>query len=713
MTTETLTQAGSHSAEAMMKGRKQTLQLVLPLLSLICLLGAFVIVPAGPLAHAIDSTVFLVAGMLLLGLMFAQRYRGLSSMTAAVTSVMTIFLLISYRISSFYTGPTYDDPQVSVLHAIYFYVPLLFMMLTLMLPHPTSGRVASLMWLSIAVLTTALSRPLWSQNPPREGLIPMLVMMWAGYPIYLLLLVRFARVNKDAFDLLEGETRHALEAQKAGEQFALELRSIFNQAAVGIAMLDADGRWMSVNQRICQITGYSAEELMQTDFQSITHPEDLSADMMLAAQLMRREIASYVLEKRYLRKDGGIVWINLSVTRIDGAGGQKDRFVSVVEDITARKHAEEGLAAMHAELESRVETRTHELQESSLRWKQRNQMLSSITELTGLLSSARDEQEACRIATIYLPRIFPGTAGRIFLATADPAEFNAVAEWARPQRHTECFGMEDCWAVRRGQAYVLTPGEEGLRCRHFLEPAEQSTYVCKPLAADGRVIGVMSMQWPPSASVQYEANAVLVRTVVEQLALALVNARLRTELQAQAIRDPLTGLYNRRHLRDCVARQLSNARRDGASVAVLVVDVDHFKRFNDEFGHDVGDQVLCSVAAAINQSLREGDMAFRYGGEEFVALLHDATADAALLCAERLRKAVSDIQLSDRGQLIPRITCSVGVAACPQDATSAELLIRAADSALYAAKQAGRDRVQRAQPVPLQLLRPRAVTTSK
>lgn len=696
-----------------MEGRRQTLQLVLPLLALICLLGAFVVVPASPFAHAIDATVFMATGIFLLGLMLVQRYRALSYAGAAVLAAVSIGALIVYRIISFYTGPTYNEEGVSVLQAIYTYVPLFFMLLTLLLPYPASGGLAVLLWLLIAGLTTALSQPLWQQTPPREGLIPLLVLLWVGYPVYLLLLVRSARVNSAAFDLLEKETRHAHAAQQAGEQLALELRSIFNQAAVGIAMLDASGRWMSVNQRVCEITGYSPEELMKIDFQRITHPDDLAADLALASQLMRREISSYVLEKRYLRKDSSIVWINLSVTRIDGASGESDRFVSVIEDITARKRAEDGLAVMHSELENRVASRTHELYESSLRWQERNQMLSSITELTGLLSSSRDEQEACRIASIYLPRIFPGTSGQIFLASADHREFGAVTQWSTPQHHMQHFGMEDCWAVRRGQAHAQMAGEEGLRCRHFLEPAEAAAYVCKPLTADGHVIGVLSMQWPLSGNLQYTTNAVLVRTVAEQLALALVNARLRTELQAQAIRDPLTALYNRRHLSESLARQLSNARRDGRSAAVLVADVDHFKRFNDEFGHDFGDQVLCSVAAAINQSLREGDMAFRYGGEEFVALLHDATAEEALLCAERLRTAISDIQLSKRGQTIPRITCSVGVAAYPQDAASADLLLRAADAALYAAKQAGRDRVRRAQSAPLQLLRASAVTTSK
>jgi diguanylate cyclase (GGDEF)-like protein len=193
-----------------------------------------------------------------------------------------------------------------------------------------------------------------------------------------------------------------------------------------------------------------------------------------------------------------------------------------------------------------------------------------------------------------------------------------------------------------------------------------------------------------------------------ELQLRETNAQLRTHLQEirslqhaleeQAIRDPLTGLYNRRYLDDTLERELRRAERQGSTVSVLVVDIDHFKRINDTHGHAAGDEMLKAFAALLRASVRGGDLACRWGGEEFVLLLHAAPSEGAAERAEALRLACSAMQVHFQGVEL-RATVSIGVACFPAHASTAAGLMRAADEALYAAKGEGRNRVKVGAPV--------------
>jgi diguanylate cyclase (GGDEF)-like protein len=174
------------------------------------------------------------------------------------------------------------------------------------------------------------------------------------------------------------------------------------------------------------------------------------------------------------------------------------------------------------------------------------------------------------------------------------------------------------------------------------------------------------------------------------------NARLglaMKELHQQASTDTLTGLYNRRHLKEILPRELLRARRNGSTLALIMADIDHFKKINDTYGHAAGDLVLKALAALLKDSIRGGDIVFRHGGEEFVVVLPETTREGARLKAESLRKAVSTLDVEFEGRALGKITSSFGVALFPDHAHEPELLLRAADEALYAAKGAGRDRV--------------------
>jgi diguanylate cyclase (GGDEF)-like protein len=174
----------------------------------------------------------------------------------------------------------------------------------------------------------------------------------------------------------------------------------------------------------------------------------------------------------------------------------------------------------------------------------------------------------------------------------------------------------------------------------------------------------------------------------------LVSAR--EKLRNQSIRDPLTGLYNRRYAEETLTRELHRATRSGQSLGVLAIDVDHFKRFNDSFGHEVGDQVLRELGGLLTRSIRGGDVASRVGGEELLILLPDAELEGALARAEQIRLSVSDLEIRHQDRPIGPITVSIGVAVFPQHGRVAEVLLRASDAALYRAKHQGRNRVSSA-----------------
>ena len=170
--------------------------------------------------------------------------------------------------------------------------------------------------------------------------------------------------------------------------------------------------------------------------------------------------------------------------------------------------------------------------------------------------------------------------------------------------------------------------------------------------------------------------------------------RALRELSEQVITDPLTGLNNRRYLWDFLGRDLLRARRAVLPVAAILFDIDHFKRFNDTWGHEAGDLVLKSAGEVIRQNVRGSDIACRYGGEEFIVILPEATRTVAIDRAERIRRGIEQMALTVSGQPLDRVTASFGIALYPTHADDAEALVRVADEALYLAKKGGRNRVQ-------------------
>jgi diguanylate cyclase (GGDEF)-like protein len=211
------------------------------------------------------------------------------------------------------------------------------------------------------------------------------------------------------------------------------------------------------------------------------------------------------------------------------------------------------------------------------------------------------------------------------------------------------------------------------------------------LYLDTRFDGESDAAAAPGESFSSEER--LARTLAEQSALALANLRMRDVLKVQSIRDPLTGLFNRRYMEESLDRELRRTIRKGSSLGILMIDVDHFKSLNDTFGHEAGDVVLRSLGVLLKAHFRGEDIVCRYGGEEFTVILPEASQEIAQQRSSALCEATKQMLVQHRGQPLRAISLSIGIAIFGEHGTTAEALIRAADSALYMAKARGRDQV--------------------
>ena len=310
-----------------------------------------------------------------------------------------------------------------------------------------------------------------------------------------------------------------------------------------------------------------------------------------------------------------------------------------------------------------------------------------LLQLGELLQMARSLDEAYQVTGEMLPAFFPGLSGRVCLANREGNLVETRASWGAAKGGDDVFGRDACWALRRGQAHHVEPGN-AIRCAHAHETAVASS--CLPLTANGEVLGILELS---AESAIDEATARRAQLVSEHLALSLSNLRLAETLRHQSTRDPLTGLFNRRYTEETLERELKRAERAHEPVSLLLIDVDHFKRFNDNFGHDAGDHVLKELASVLNRRTRGSDVVCRLGGEELLVVLPGAGLEVAGRKAEEVRTAVERLELMHLGKLLGPLTVSIGVSACPPFGASPAELLKVADQALYRAKGEGRNRV--------------------
>ncbi|MGA2448344.1 MAG: diguanylate cyclase [Polyangiaceae bacterium] len=386
--------------------------------------------------------------------------------------------------------------------------------------------------------------------------------------------------------------------------------------------------------------------------------------------------------------DGALV--SLNARPLHAPDGRVVGGIAIFHDIGARKQAEEELRKANSKLGEWVSELEH-----------RAQVTWHTNEMAELLQSSRTMDEFHVVVSRYASRIFENESGAVYVVNPSRSAIELVVRWGEwDPKGATVFAPDGCWALRRGRMHRSGGDALGPDCDHATSSSSEA-YVCMPMMGQGEALGILHVrQSGEAATTKSELSAAVaesrVRTIIsvaEHVALALANLRLRDTLRMQAIRDPLTGLFNRRHMEESLERELSRAARANGTVAAVMIDIDHFKRYNDTFGHAAADVVLRDTAALLRSRIRPEDIACRFGGEELVLILPEMNVMDAVGCAERLRSAIGEQQVHYRGVPLAGITASFGVAAYPAGGTTVEALLRASDEALYGAKHRGRNRV--------------------
>jgi diguanylate cyclase len=421
--------------------------------------------------------------------------------------------------------------------------------------------------------------------------------------------------------------------------------TIFHETPTGAAIVDLDGHFVEVNPKLCEITGYSADDLRRMTFQQITEEADLDADLQLVGDLLAGRRKTYSLEKRYRRRDGGLVWVDLSVALIRDDKGRPLHFVSVMQDISSRKQSEQVLRDYQQELERRVLERTSELTSSRV-------ALQTITDNLPVLISHVDETLRYR--------------------------FNN-------QTYREVFGVDP--GALRGKSVRETLGEKTYaRCQPSLLRAlagervtlEEVVYD----AAPDRI-------WKATYVPEMQRGEVVGLYIMSQ---DITDSKHREDaIRSEVMRDMLTGLPNRRALQEQLALAVDAAHTEDAPFALFFMDLDGFKRVNDDHGHDAGDDLLRQVAQRLKKITRADDLLCRLAGDEFVLLVRGVSSSSA--CSRIAQDICRSVGRSfELGATRAQIGASVGIAMCPaRSRVCPDTILADADRAMYEAKRKGRN----------------------
>ena len=453
----------------------------------------------------------------------------------------------------------------------------------------------------------------------------------------------------------------------------------------------SDGMWfhdlladkISFSKHWKEMLGYSAEE-MQNNVETVMkliHPADITR-YKVALQAHLERSTPLALEVRLRPKEGEYRWFNLRGQAVWDDHGVALHMAGAATDATARKEAESEAKRLNERLNNSVS----ELQQQAAE-------LSRLREMADLIQSCTNLEEAYRIVGSFAQKLFSASSGAAFMLNPSRNLVEATTVWGNMLPEEEVFQPEDCWALRRTKPNLVDTQHSTLKCSH-VKNEPQGGYLCLPLTAQGETFGTLHLRDTAIKGAQRLSNrSNLIELFAEQVALTLGNLKLRETLRSQSIRDPLTGLFNRRYLEETLAREERRAARADTPIGIIVFDVDHFKRLNDSHGHDAGDAVLRSLGALLQAHVREGDIACRYGGEEFVIALPGASIEIVCQRAEELRIATEKLSSFIPGRSIEKVTISLGAAAYPVYGATWQEVIQAADKALYRAKQGGRNRV--------------------
>jgi diguanylate cyclase (GGDEF)-like protein/PAS domain S-box-containing protein len=403
-------------------------------------------------------------------------------------------------------------------------------------------------------------------------------------------------------------------------------------------------------------------------------------------ETMQAQITPIHAERGFERPDGTQGVVATLVFPIQTAG--RTLLGSISRDITQQKQTEEELQRLNRELRQSNDHLGVSLRELERRTRE----ITLLNELSDFLQTCQSVEEAYTVFASVVERLFVQQPGALYHLSNDGDQAVLVAHWGAAQPWTSAFQVAQCWALRRRRPISKQHTRSGLSCQ-CINAVDAIESFCVPLLARDEMLGVLRLYGNPVvADEARERSENLAISVADHLALALANLRLRERLQDQAVRDSLTGLFNRRYLDETLTRELQRAARHRHPVGVIMLDVDHFKQINDTHGHPAGDVMLAAIGAFLQQHTRGEDIVCRYGGEEFTLVFPEASLADTYARAEEIRRGAQELAVRHKDQTLEPITISLGVASFPAHGVTASALLRAADAALYRAKTQGRNR---------------------
>lgn len=463
-----------------------------------------------------------------------------------------------------------------------------------------------------------------------------------------------------------------------------DFRIVAEDAPVMLWLTNAEGKVVFTNSKWKKFVGGTSEHapLASDAWIKALHPDDFEPCMKTFNDAFVQH-ESFQMEYRLRRGDGQYRYVLDTGEPYINKEGKFSGFIGSSTDITDRKNHE------------------NQLRLSQLELTQHNQEMQFINELNSYLQVCLSLEETHSIIEHYAKKIFADYTGVLYLFDENHSMVEAAARWGT----AECLSQtvispDDCWGLRQGKVHIVDGADDVILCNHIHNTCEHG-YVCAPVIAQGEMIGVLSVtlgsgdatNGSGKLQTSIESRTRLIAMAADNLAMALVSLKLREALRSRSVRDPLTKLFNRRYLEETLARELSNGKRSNQNLGVIMIDIDHFKKYNDTHGHDAGDFVLVEISDLLRSKLREGDIACRYGGEELVMVMPGATKEITAARAEFMREAIEKHDFVYKGRNLLGVTASLGVANYPTDGDSSATLMKAADTALYQAKDAGRNRV--------------------
>lgn len=505
-----------------------------------------------------------------------------------------------------------------------------------------------------------------------------------------------------------------LAAKKAVLETSREAESHFRLLAEAIPQIiwtaDSNGNRDYVNQRWQDYTGLELKDARSDGWQSTLHADDRrSCQIKWDGSVTTGE--TFEMEYRIRRAldemyrwhlaraipvrepDGRIIkWFGTCTDIHDQRQHRR-----ILEDQIKERTAE--VVAANAQLKREMWEREQVQQDLDQQnvamvddFRKRSDRAALLTGMSKLLQSADNVNEATRIALGFAPRIFPDFRGALILLNQSRSLLEVAGTWADCEVPASAtFETSSCWALRTGQKHFVEKGDLTAPCSHA--ETAKSSYLCVPIMTQGGATGILHLQSIADSAEPFEGDLLLISSFAEHVGLAISSLRLQEALRKQSIKDTLTGLYNRRHMDESLERELRRAARADHPVGIIMLDLDHFKNFNDRFGHEAGDSVLREMGNLLSRNVRAEDIPCRFGGEEFFLILPGTDLRGAGAKAERLRNQVKKLAVVHQGTSVGMITISVGVAAFPMHGLVTTDLIGAADAALYRAKKDGSDRV--------------------